>query len=116
MDQMTNTDAFERFERDVHDRIAAGYHEAFSPVTAAAHAPLLAAAGIASGDRVLDVASGPGVLAGKAAAQGAHVTGVDLAPNMVALARRLQPAATFEVASAESLPFPDQTFDEVLCS
>jgi SAM-dependent methyltransferase len=113
---MTDTKAFERFERDVHDRIAAGYHEAFSPVTAAAHAPLLAAAAIAPGDHVLDVASGPGVLAGKAAALGATVRGVDLAPNMVALARRLTPAASFEVASAESLPFPDMSFDAVLCS
>jgi ubiquinone/menaquinone biosynthesis C-methylase UbiE len=49
----------------------------------------------------------------------AEVVGVDLAPAMVAEARRLAPPElegrlTFEVADAAELPFPDDSFDLVL--
>jgi ubiquinone/menaquinone biosynthesis C-methylase UbiE len=113
---MSDANAFRAFERDVHDRIATGYHDAFSPVTAAAHEPLLRAAGVASGSTVLDVATGPGVLAGKAARLGADVTAIDLSANMAALAQRLEPEVEVHVGSAEALPFADASFDAVLSS
>ena len=111
---MTDIAAFAAFERAVHDRIAESYHAAFSPVTEQAHVPLLAAAAVAARDRVLDVASGPGVLAAKAQGRGAVVTGVDLSPRMVELASRLHPAVTFREANAEDLPFANGQFDVIL--
>ena len=111
---MTDTAAFAAFERAVHDRIAESYHAAFTPVTEQAHTPLLAAAAVAARDRVLDVASGPGVLAAKAQQRGAEVTGVDLSPRMVELGTRLHPAVTFREANAEDLPFANGQFDVVL--
>jgi ubiquinone/menaquinone biosynthesis C-methylase UbiE len=42
--------------------------------------------------------------------------GVDPAPRMVAEAQRLAPNAIFEIATAEALPFPDQSADLVLSS
>src|SRR3954468_6898025 len=48
---------------------------------------LMARAAIAPGERVLDLATGTGDLAAAAAARGAAVVGLDLAPRMVQLAR-----------------------------
>ena len=113
---MTGADAFLAFERDVHDRIAEGYHARFTPVTERAHPLLLATTAVGAGDRLLDVATGPGLLAGKAARLGAVVTGIDLSPRMIAVAARNNAAPVFQVADAQNLAFADASFDVVLCS
>lgn len=115
---MTNFDAavFRDFERAAHGRRAGSYREQFAAVTARAIEPLLDAAGVSSGTRLLDVASGPGELAAQAVLRGARVTGVDLAPEMIALAARLCPEAAFREASADALPFGDASFDAVTCA
>jgi SAM-dependent methyltransferase len=104
------------FERDAHDRVAPHYDAFFAPVTALVIAPLLDAADIAPGMRVLDVARGPGHVAAAAAERGATPTGVDIAPGMVAHATRRHPGIAFRVAEVESLPFPDAGFDGVVCN
>lgn len=75
------------------------------------------AAKIRPGDRVLDVACGTGVLAREAAsrvgAQGS-VTGLDPAPGMLAVARRLGPALEWREGTAEALPYADARFDAVV--
>ena len=63
-------EAFRNFERATHDRLAESYHDAFSTVTDRAIEPLLAAAHVGDGTRLLDVATGPGTLAAKAAERG----------------------------------------------
>jgi ubiquinone/menaquinone biosynthesis C-methylase UbiE len=80
------------------------------------------AAGIESGQRVLDVASGRGAVlfpaAGRAGAAG-EVIGIDLAEEMArvanAEAERRGVAARVKVMDAEALDFPDASFDCVLC-
>jgi ubiquinone/menaquinone biosynthesis C-methylase UbiE len=53
------------------------------------HGPaLLEACGPVSGKKVLDIGSGQGWFSRQLAQSGAHVTGVDLAPGMIAHARR----------------------------
>lgn len=111
-----DTEAFRRFERDAHSRIAESYHDLFAAVTDRAIAPLLDAAGAANGARLLDVAAGPGRLTRAAADRGANATGCDLAPAMVALARRLNPDIAFDEASAEALPYDNASFDAVVCA
>lgn len=108
--------AFRGFERDAHSRIAESYNDRFVAITDRAVGPLLDAAATGTGTRLLDVACGPGRLARAAAERGADVTGCDLAPAMVALARRLNPAATFDDASADALPYADADFDAVVCA
>jgi SAM-dependent methyltransferase len=104
------------FERDGHDRLAQSYHDFFSPVTALAVGPVLAAVRVQPGMRLLDVACGPGAAAGAAHAQGARAVGVDISPRMLELARRLHPAVEFQEADIQFLPFPDGAFDAVICN
>ena len=104
------------FERQGHDAVAKSYHAFFSAVTALATNPLLDAVRLRPDTRLLDVASGPGALAAEAANRGARSVGVDLSPRMVELAQRLYPAIEFREADVEHLPFPDHTFDAVVCA
>lgn len=79
---------------------------------------LLDRADIRPGQAVIDVATGTGNIALRAAAAGAHVVGLDLAPALFATARRR--AAEYGVTvewlegDAEQLPFADESFDRVL--
>lgn len=76
------------------------------------------AAKISPGDAVLDVACGTGVLAREArrrVGEEGQVTGLDLNPAMLAVARREASGITWEEGPAESLPFDDGAFDAVVC-
>ncbi|CAO3421938.1 class I SAM-dependent methyltransferase [Azospirillum doebereinerae] len=88
--------------------------------------PLLDAAGVALGDRVLDLASGAGEPAlGAARRVGAQglVVGSDLVPGMLAGAVRRAgakaaegvDAPVFTAADMTALPFADGAFDRVTC-
>ena len=77
-------------------------------------APQLAAfAGVAAGRRVLDVGCGPGALTTELVRLvGADsVTAVDPSEPFVAAARERHPGVSVERASAEDLPFLDDSFD-----
>lgn len=70
-------------------------------------------------ERVLDLATGTGITAIAARERGAQVTGVDLTPEMLAVARRKAGDAgfndiEFREGDAEALPFEDATFDVVI--
>jgi SAM-dependent methyltransferase len=84
---------------------------------------LLDRTSLKSGDKVLDVATGPGTLARQAAelvGPSGRVTGIDSSPQMLGQARGLAPVAgaapvDYVEGTAQSLPFPDAQFDVVLC-
>ncbi len=79
---------------------------------------VVAQAQIAPGDRVLDIACGTGNAALKAAALGAQVTGVDLAPRLVLVASERARAAGLEArfvpGDAQELPIADASADVAL--
>jgi SAM-dependent methyltransferase len=81
-------------------------------------AAAVAAARVAPGSRVLDVATGSGNAALAAAGLGAWVTGLDLVPELLDVAAERAAAERFRiqlvVGDAEALPFVDGTFDRVL--
>jgi ubiquinone/menaquinone biosynthesis C-methylase UbiE len=60
---------------------------------------------------VLDIGTGSGIFAEAFAARGLGVTGVDVQETMLEAARQYVPAARFERAASEALPFPDGAFD-----
>src|SRR5712691_5185566 len=91
--------------------------ERVAPLLAPVHEHLVRVLHPRPGLRWLDVATGTGALALRAARAGADVTGVDLAPGLIATARRLAAeeglAVRFEVGDAEALPCEDASFGTV---
>jgi ubiquinone/menaquinone biosynthesis C-methylase UbiE len=101
------------------------YERELVPAVFAPWAPMLVAlAHPGRGERVIDIACGTGIVARIAAGQvgpDGVVTGVDLNPGMLNVARSLkttgEPAAPiqWQEASADKLPFPDGSFDVAYC-
>jgi ubiquinone/menaquinone biosynthesis C-methylase UbiE len=83
----------------------------------------VAMAGVKPGDKVLDVGCGTGSLALAAKRRvgtAGQVQGIDAAPEMIEVAARKSAQAhaevVFQVGLIERIPFPDNSFDVVLCS
>jgi SAM-dependent methyltransferase len=115
-ERTVDADAFNAFEVAGWEQQVGGYDHFFGPITTRLVAPLLDAAAVGAGTRVLDVASGPGYVAAGAAERGASVIGADVADAMLALARRLHPELDFRPGDAEALPFSDESFDAVVAN
>lgn len=97
---------------------AHAYEALFVPALFGQWAPKVAdAALIQPGQRVLDVACGTGILAREIASRigpAGRVVGIDPNPGMLAAAKQIAPAVEWREGVAESLPFPDQSFDAVV--
>jgi ubiquinone/menaquinone biosynthesis C-methylase UbiE len=102
---------------------AENYERYFVPVIATPVArDLLSAAALQRGERVLDVACGTGViarLASERVGSSGKVIGIDVAPDMIEVARATTappgPMIEWRQGDATSLPFPDGSFDVLLC-
>lgn len=93
----------------------------FAPLeawTTPAAARLVRYVGVRSGQRVLDVACGTGVVALTARRLGALATGLDLTPELLERARENSRIANVDIdwheGDVEALPFDDAAFDVVL--
>ncbi len=116
---------FKAMERAGFNRIATRYAQG-AHLRADLASALLDAADLAPGQRVLDLASGPGLLARDAARRiqpGGWVLATDIAEGMLAVGERLlraDPDETlhasvgFAATDAEHLCLPDHSFDRVL--
>jgi ubiquinone/menaquinone biosynthesis C-methylase UbiE len=67
------------------------------------------------GSNVLDIGCGTGHLAGELMHRGYMAWGVDLSEAMVKYAREHYSRDRFRVGDIEQIPFPDNTFDAVMC-
>jgi len=98
---------------------ARNYERYFVPaIGAPVAADFVAMADLSPDDRVLDVGCGTGIVTRLAAERAAKVTGVDINPAMLEVARETAPAGAaidWHQSSAESLPLPDEGYDVVLC-
>ena len=74
---------------------------------------LLDLTGVGPGTRLLDIACGSGYAAALAAARGADVTGVDITPALLVIARERTPTGTFLEGEMDALPLPDSRYDVV---
>ena len=112
--------AFEELKERQSVVWGSGPYERISEHLAIAHDHLLRAVEARPGERWLDVATGTGEIAVRAAEVGASVTGVDLAPGLIETARERAREGGVEVAlevgDAERLPYPDAGFDVVSSS
>jgi SAM-dependent methyltransferase len=94
---------------DAYDRFMGKYSVLLAP-------QLADLAGIAAGQRVLDVGCGPGALTAELVRRlgPAAVTAVDPSEPFVAAARERHPGVSVRRAAAEQMPFVDQAFDAAL--
>lgn len=113
---MTSPDPFKQFKSVQREGWAL-----FAPVeilTSAPAAKLVNFARIASGQRVLDVGCGTGVVAITAARRGARVKGLDLSPALIEKAKWNASLTNTEVefleGDAEELPYKNEEFDVVV--
>lgn len=100
-----------------YDAVAEVYERVRASLTAAVAADLVVLVAPARGARVLDVGTGTGVAAdaaGGAAGEEGLAVGIDVAPEMLAVARRARSGIRLAAAEAIQLPFRDATFDVVL--
>lgn len=107
--------AFARLERLAWSSaaVADAYSRAFPAMTNGAALSLLRAAGAVGGDRLLDLACGPGTVARCALEQGLHPVLCDLSREMLTRARGERLGPTVE-ALADRLPFRTGRFDRVV--
>jgi SAM-dependent methyltransferase len=112
--------AQQHYGRNFGSNAAENYESYFVPaIGAPVAADLIKVAALNSGERVLDVGCGTGVVTRLAAEKtGSRVAGLDLNPGMLAVARsvtRAEMSIDWHEASAETIPLPDEGFDVVLC-
>lgn len=72
--------------------------------------------GVAVGARILDIGCGPGQFSRYMSVRGYAVDGIDLAPEMIKLATKTAPEATFAVMDMRTLAFPEATFERILAA
>ncbi|MGW5079675.1 class I SAM-dependent methyltransferase [Micromonospora echinospora] len=123
MSVSTDAAAVKAEQRRTWDAVSDGWTrewETFERGGAALTARLLALGGVRPGHRVLDVATGPGepgLSAADVVGPAGTVTGVDLSPAMLAVARRRAEGrrnVNFLVADLETVELPPHAFDVVL--
>ncbi len=114
--------ARQHFGRAYGGNLPANYERFFVPaIGAPLAADLIRLAALRRGERVLDVACGTGVvarLASREVGAAGTVSGLDVNAGMLAVARSATPPGTpveWQAASADAMPFPEASFDVVLC-
>ena len=120
---MSNQEEGLAWQVGVWDRISQIYWSEIDRRLAPVVDTVLARADLQAGERVLDLGTGTGAVAEKAAlavGPGGHVLAIDISPEMLALAggRADQASLEFQVeeGSAESIPAAEATFDVILAS
>ncbi len=104
---------FKRLERAGYNRIGPRYLAAADTRRDLVDA-LLAAARLAPGQSVLDLASGPGLLA-RVASDAVGTAGLVVASDIAEAQLACCPGLARVAADGEALPFADASFDRVLC-
>ena len=103
-----------QFDEEVSRKVEALY---LTPDVVAQRCQVLKALQLREGEQVLDVGSGPGLLAYDMAAsvgRDGRVCGIDISEDMLTMSRKRsadQPWTEYRRADATNLPYPDASFD-----
>lgn len=113
INKMNNQETFNTW-----NKVAQIYADKFMPMDVYNESYDLLIKAIAGNDaKVLDIACGPGNITRYILAQqpGFLIHGIDVAPEMIRLARQFNPSATFEVMQMNQLPDLKEKYDAVIC-
>lgn len=115
------TEIKQQYNKNLGSKPPQNYERFFVPTIGEPVAKdLIRKAELQPGERVLDAACGTGIIARlalKKVGSKGTVTGLDINPGMLAVARSITkdlPIKWYE-ANAEKIPFEDQSFDVVIC-
>ena len=103
-----------QFDEEISRKVESLY---MTPDVVAQRHQVLKALALREGERVLDIGSGPGLLAHDIAAsvgRNGCVCGIDISEDMLAMSRKRctnQPHTEFQKADATNLPYPNDSFD-----
>jgi arsenite methyltransferase len=103
-----------QFDEAISRKVEAVY---LTPDVVSQRREVMQALQLAAGERVLDIGSGPGLLAAdmaEAVGPQGRVCGIDASEAMLAMARKRcagRPWCEFQKADAGALPYPDSSFD-----
>lgn len=114
-----NDDTFVDYAEKAKKTWASGDYKGVATIVPPVSAHLIKLVNIDHGDSVLDVACGYGNTAITARRKGANVTGLDITPELLQMAKEEEAVAEvsgieWKEGNAESLPFDDESFDVVL--
>ncbi|MEU6410854.1 methyltransferase domain-containing protein [Microbispora sp. NPDC046933] len=103
--------------REGYDLWAETYEDSPNPVVAIDARHTMGILAPRPGERVLDAGCGTGRNLAAMIDAGAHPTGIDYSSGMLGVARLRHPEVPVHEADLEApYPFPDETFDAVLCA
>jgi len=103
-----------QFDEEISRKVESLY---MTPDVVAQRHQVLKALALREGERVLDIGSGPGLLAHDMAAsvgRNGCVCGIDISEDMLTMSRKRctnQPHTEFQKADATNLPYPNDSFD-----
>jgi arsenite methyltransferase len=103
-----------QFDEETSRKVESLY---MTPEVVAQRHQVLKALALREGERVLDIGSGPGLLAYDMAASvgpNGRVCGIDISEDMLTMSRKRcadQPWTEFQRSDATNLPYPDDSFD-----
>lgn len=111
------TDSQDCTHRDVADFYDHVYHrDASSDALPDRHLIGLAKRlGVKAGQKIVDIGCGTGEWLSVCADASAEIAGIDISMAAVEVCRQRLPGGVFHCGPAETLPFPDATFDLVTC-
>ncbi|MGZ8481165.1 MAG: class I SAM-dependent methyltransferase [Candidatus Limnocylindria bacterium] len=95
-------------------RDADAYADTMAPSLRSMASGVVFRAALTQGERVLDVGTGTGIGVAAARGSGCDVIGLDVSPEMLAVARRDLPDHEFIEADFSAMPFEPASFDVIL--